>query len=307
MTTPTKPFIGYGDGLAPDENCALGFEQGRRRVLGGLIGASMAGMLGSTQAQTTPRTWVISVVPQFRAEIIHRSWAPVLQALTRATGEAFSLSVVPSIPVFETALLAGEPDFAYQNPYHQVLSRRAQGYIPLVRDSEPLTGIVVVRKDNPMTSTLGLEGKVVAFPAPNAFGASLWIRALLAERDKVTIKPNYVKTHSNAYRSVASGLSAAAGGVNKTFEEEAPEVRQALRILMETPGAAPHPFSAHPRVPLALREAVRKALLKMGSDPAMRGAMEDIPWSKVVVADYERDYAPLDRLGLEKYAVISNN
>lgn len=307
MTTPAKPFIGCGDGLAPDENCGLNVEHSRRRVLGSLIGASMAGVLGSAQAQTTPRTWVIAVVPQVRAEIIYRSWAPVLQALTRATGEAFSLSVASSIPVFETALLAGEPDFAYQNPYHQVLSRRTQGYIPLVRDSEPLTGIVVVRKDDPMTSTLGLEGKVVAFPAPNAFGASLWIRALLAERDKVTIKPNYVKTHSNAYRSVASGLSVAAGGVNKTFEEEAPEVRQALRVLMETPGAAPHPFSAHPRVPSAVREAVRKALLKMGSDPTMRQAMEDIPWSKVVVADYERDYAPLDRLGLEKYAVISNN
>ena len=203
--------------------------------------------------------------------------------------------------------MAGEPDFAYMNPYHQVMSRRTQGYIPLVRDSEALTGIIVVRRDDPITSTQGLEGKTVAFPAPNAFGASLLIRSLLAERDKVSIKPTYVKTHSNAYRSVATGLSAAAGGIHSTFMEEPPEMRQALRILVETPGSAPHPFSAHPRVPAAVREAVRRTLLKMGSDPVGRQGMEDIPWNKLIAADHDRDYGHIERIGLEKYVVNSSN
>jgi hypothetical protein len=56
----------------------------------------------------------------------------------------------------------------------------------------------VVRKDDPIKSAGELDGKEVAFPAPNAFGASLWIRALLAEREKIRIVPAYVKTHSNA-------------------------------------------------------------------------------------------------------------
>lgn len=278
----------------------------RRKVVGGLLGAGLAASLGVTRAQTTSRKWSVWVVPQFRAEVIHRAWTPVLQRLSQVTGMAFELTVAPSIPAFEKALLAGEPDLAYQNPYHQVMSRRAQGYVPLVRDKKELTGILVVRRDNPITSTAGLEQKTVAFPAPNALGASLWIRALLAERDKVSIRPSYVKTHSNAYRSVASGLSAAAGGINLTFEEEPAEIRNALRILMETPGVAPHPLSAHPRMPAAVRDSVRRALLGLASDPATRQAMEDIPWQDVVSADHDRDYRPLEQIGLEKYVVKSD-
>lgn len=284
--------------------CSAGL--GRRQWVGGLLGAGLAATLGVPRAQTAPRKWSVWVVPQFRAEIIHRAWTPVLQKLSQATGLSFGLVVAPSIPAFEKALLAGEPDLAYQNPYHQVMSRRAQGYIPLVRDKKELTGILVVRRDDPIASTAGLDQKSVAFPAPNAFGASLWIRALLAERDKVTIRPSYVKTHSNAYRSVAAGLSAAAGGINLTFEEEAVEIRSALRILMETPGVPPHPLSAHPRMPVALRDSTRRALLTLASDPATRQAMDEIPWQEVVAADHDRDYRPLEQFGLEKYVVKSD-
>ena len=300
MNTP-KPF----GKCWPTAACSTEFRQ-RRKVVGGLIGAGLAATLGVPRAQTPPKKWAVWVVPQFRAEVIHRAWTPVLQKLSQVTGQSFELTVAASIPAFEKALLAGEPDLAYQNPYHQVMSRRAQGYIPLVRDKKLLTGILVVRRDDPITATSGLDQKTVAFPAPNAFGASLWIRALLAERDKVTIRPSYVKTHSNAYRSVASGLSAAAGGINLTFEEEPAEVRSALRILMETPGAAPHPLSAHPRVPVALRDSIRRALLGMASDPATRQAMDDIPWQDLVAADHDRDYRPLEQFGLEKYVVKSD-
>lgn len=277
----------------------------RRKVLGGLIGAGLAASMGTARAQTASRKWSVWVVPQFRAEVIHRSWTPVLQRLSQVTGLNFSLTVAPSIPAFEKALLAGEPDLAYQNPYHQVMSRKAQGYIPLARDKKELSGILVVRRDDPITATSGLDQKTVAFPAPNAFGASLWIRALLAERDKVSIRPSYVKTHSNAYRSVASGLSAAAGGINLTFEEEPAEIRNSLRILLETPGVAPHPLSAHPRMPGELRDLIRRALLGLASDPATRQAMDDIPWQDLVAADHDRDYRPLERFGLEKYVVKS--
>ena len=150
-----------------------------------------------------------------------------------------------------------------------------------------------------------VDGKQVAFPAPNAFGASLWIRALLAEREKIHIRPLYAKTHSNAYRSVLAGLSSAAGGINLTFDQEPPEVRKALRVLMETPGVPPHPLSAHPRVPEATRRLVASTLLKLMADPEMRALMNDIPWANPVVADYRRDYQPLEQFGLDKYVVNS--
>ena len=102
---------------------------------------------------------------------------------------------------------------------------------------------------------------------------------------------------------VASGRMAAGGGIAQTLAQERDEVRDALRVLMETPGAAPHPISAHPRVPEAVRRAVGGALLNMARDPAGRELLRDIQMPDPVVADQRRDYAPLADIRLERYVV----
>ena len=271
-----------------------------------VVGAVLALMLNSAMAADAGKAaYSIAVVPQFRAEEIHRDWTPVLERLRAAGGASFSLRIARDIPAFEDSVLAGEADFAYMNPYHQVMARRAQGYIPLVRDSKPLTGILVVRKDDPIRSAVELDGKEVAFPAPNAFGASLWMRALLAEREKIRIVPAYVKTHSNAYRHVATGKAAAAGGIGATLSEEPEELRSTLRVLMETPGVAPHPLSAHPRIPEAVRRLVTETLLGLAQDAAGQAMLKDIQMAAPVRADYARDYQPLEKFGLDKYVVRS--
>lgn len=272
-----------------------------RAVLKTLVALAAATLSFAALAQRAPFT--VAVVPQFRAEEIHRVWAPLLERLGKETGLTFVLSVSPSIPAFEEGMLAGRPDFAYMNPYHQVMGMRAQAYVPLLRDSKPLNGILVVRKDDPIKSVKELDGRQVAFPAPNAFGASLWIRALLEKREGIKINPIYVKTHSNAYRHAATGLSAAAGGIESTLGEEPAEMQSALRVLLETPGVPPHPLSAHPRVPAATQRAVTDALLRMAADPTLKALFGDIPWTSVVRADYARDYKPLEKFGLDDYVV----
>jgi phosphonate transport system substrate-binding protein len=270
-----------------------------------IIGMAALCLLAGVPAWAEPGavSYSIAVVPQFRAEEIHRDWTPVLERLRAATGASFSLRIAADIPAFEESVLAGAPDFAYMNPYHQVMARKAQGYIPLVRDSKPLTGILVVRKDDPIKSVRELDGKEVAFPAPNAFGASLWIRALLAEREKIRILPVYVKTHSNAFRYAATGKAAAAGGIGVTLVDEPEELRSTLRVLLETPGVAPHPLSAHPRLPEAVRRLVTETLLGMAQDAAGQAMLKDIQMPAPVRADYARDYQPLEKFGLEKYVV----
>lgn len=256
-------------------------------------------------AEPGKASYSLAVVPQFRAEEIHRDWSPVLERLRVATGASFNLRIAADIPKFEESVLAGEPDFAYMNPYHQVMARRAQGYAPLLRDSTPLKGILMVRTDDPIKSARELDGKEVAFPAPNAFGASLWIRALLAEREKIRIVPVYVKTHANAFRHVATGKAAAAGGIAATLAEEPEELRAALRVLLETPDVAPHPLSAHPRVPEAIRRVVVETLLAMTRDTGGQSLLKDIQLPSPVRADHARDYQPLEKYGLEKYVVRS--
>ncbi len=104
--------------------------------------------LGASVAQTLS----VAVVPQFPAEQIFRDWTPVLKEVSRLTGLDLKLKVYASIPEFETAFLNGEPDVAYMNPYHAVMAKKAVGYTPILRDDATrLAGILVVRKDSPIT------------------------------------------------------------------------------------------------------------------------------------------------------------
>ncbi len=272
----------------------------RRRVAWWAAALLVVGAV-TAQAQSDRPWLVVEVVPQFQPAEINRAWGPLLARLEKETGLAFSLKMTKDIPAFEEDLLAGQPDLVYQNPYHQVRAKRAQGYVPLVRDAKLLTGILVVRKDDPLASTKALAGQTIAYPAPNAFGASLLVRSHLAEVDRIDTQPFYAKTHTNAYRQVLLGRAAAAGGVKATLDKEPEEVRMALRVLWETPEAAAHPISAHPRVRPKDREAVTAALLRMAQDPAGQAMLKEILMPQPVRADYQRDYQPLEKLRLDRY------
>jgi phosphonate transport system substrate-binding protein len=150
------------------------------------------------------------------------------------------------------------------------MARGWQGFTPLVRDRALLEGLVLVQQGSPIRQLRDLQGASLAFPAPNAFAASLLIRALLA-RDGIRITPLYVGTHTNGYRSVALGSSQAGGGVNQTLSQERPEVHHQLRILWRTPGFPAHPFSAAGRVP---RDRVG-GLLRLTSLIAIRPVSDD--------------------------------
>jgi phosphonate transport system substrate-binding protein len=249
-------------------------------------------------------TYALSIVPQQAVTELHRHWAPIVRAIRERAGVELELQLRPAIAEFEKGLYAGEPDFAYVNPYHFVVARQRHAYVPLVRGSaEPLVGILVVRSDSAFTSVAQLAGKEIAFPSPNAFGASLYMRALLAEKVGIDFRPRYVQSHANTYRSVLLDEVAAGGGIVETLRKEPAALRQHLKVLYTTPPVAPHPLVAHPRVPATVRAAVVKALLALENDAAGKVLLRDAGLEQVIAADHEKDYASLARLKLEKYWV----
>ena len=227
----------------------------------------------------------------------------MLNAVEKQTGLKFELVGSPTIPKFEEQLLQGEFDFAYMNPYQYLLSNQSQGYTSLVRDvGRSLYGIVVTRKDNALNSAHDLDGKVIAFPAPNAFGATLLLRAELKEKFHISIQPKYVRNHGSVYLNVLTGLADAGGGVQKTLSQQAEKVQKGLKVIYKTDSAAPHPIAAHRRVAQAVKDAVRNALLYLGETPAGRDILAEIPIVKIGQAT-DLDYEPLKQMGLDKYYV----
>lgn len=261
--------------------------------------------LGSATSTMPPLTF--AVVPQLPAAVIYAKWAPILQRIGTATDLCFDLLVPGSVPAFEVQLLKGKPDLAFANPYHAVMAHRNPGYIPLVADGRrKITGIIVVKKNGGVSKLSDLKGKTVDFPAPNAFGASLLIRATL-DKMGIPINPNYANTHSNVYRSVIIGDAIAGGGVNNTLYNEPAEIQNQLFVLYETPGYMPHPIIANPKLPTSIRDKFTSAFIALKSDPEATKLLEGIQIPEPIRVTYKKDYAPLEQLGLDKYVVLEKN
>lgn len=244
--------------------------------------------------------YTISAVPQFEQRKLYAIWKPIVDELARRTGLRLKLVSTLTIQDFHRAYGEGQFDFAYVNPYNILYFHDTQGYIPLVADKAPLRGILVVQKDSSIKTVADLDGQTVAFPSPNAVGASLLIRAELERVYRVRVTPLYVTTHSSVYFHVAKGLTVAGGGVEKTLQEQPEVIKAQLRVIFTTRPCPSHPVAAHPRVPPEVREKVRAALLAMGETPEGKEMLAKVPISQAIPVTYD-DYAIMSTWGLEKY------
>lgn len=249
----------------------------------------------------TKITYTFGVVPQFQHRRILKIWRPILAEIEKQTGIELQLTGAPTIPEFEKKFMKGELDFAYMNPYHILEASQSQGYIPLVRDdSRKLMGILVVHKDSKYKSAAELDNKVVAFPSPNALGATMLMRADLEKTFGINVKPKYAQTHSSVYLHVAKKLAQAGGGVLRTFMAQKPEVRDKLRILFKTRSVIPHPVTAHPRVPKHHVRKIKTAFLAMGRTLEGREMLSQIPMKKIISSSKD-EYMSLADWNLDRY------
>jgi phosphonate transport system substrate-binding protein len=230
------------------------------------------------------------------------TWKPILNELEKRTGLAFTLVSAPTIREFEKECLKGAYDFVYMNPYLVLKADKSVGYRPIIRDRAEFRGILVVRKDSPVKSPSELNGKTIAFPSPNALGASLLMRAELSNLFHIRFDPMYVKSHDSVYLHVAKGLAEAGGGVEKTLREQTVAVKDALKVIHVTRSIPSHPVAAHPRIPGRDAEKIRRAFIEMETAPASRELLAKIPMNHPISAALN-DYSPMMKWGLDTFWV----
>ena len=239
-----------------------------------------------TWAQAAEQQFSFGVVPQQSAKRLAKLWSPIFNYIYKETGIRLRFATAKNIPEFEKRLAEGAYDFAYMNPYHFTVFNQAPGYKAVaVRDKQPIRGIVVVRKDSPLSRLTELEGKNLAFPSPAAFAASVLPRAEL-DKQNISYQKQYVSSHDSVYLNVAKGLFAAGGGVNRTFNNTTPEVREQLKVLWQTDAYTPHAIAAHPDVDPALREKLGMALSKMHENAEGKALLQSVKIKhQFIVAD----------------------
>ncbi|WP_425404219.1 phosphate/phosphite/phosphonate ABC transporter substrate-binding protein [Hwanghaeella sp.] len=214
-------------------------------------------------AASERKTVVFGVVPQQSASRLARVWIPLTRHLSEKLGREIEFATAKDIPTFESCLAKGAYDVAYMNPYHYVVFHDAPGYEAIARQKDKkLQGLMVTRKDRPKAGLKDLQGAKIAFPSPAAFGASVIPRAEL-KKNGIDFTPDYVRSHDSVYRAVALGLHDAGGGVRRTWNTLAPEIRDQLEIFYETAPYTPHAIAVHPLLDAALRDSLKSALLAM--------------------------------------------
>jgi phosphonate transport system substrate-binding protein len=267
-----------------------------------LLSAILILIVLSASAEDTPAPspapLSFGVVPQQATAELARNWTPVFQYLGERAGVELRFATAPDIPTFEQRMAAGEYDLAYMNPYHYTVFHAHPGYDAIARQSNKrIRGILVIRRDSDIEDIADLDGQTLAFPAPAAFAASVLPRAALKEAG-IRVEPRYVRSHDSVYLAVAEGLYPAGGGIERTFANIEPELRDSLRVLWRTKDYTPHAFAAHPRVDPALVTRVRDAMLSMADDPDGRALLAALGFEGITAAQ-DSDWDDVRALGID--------
>lgn len=232
-------------------------------------------------------TLSFGIVPQQSAKKLAKLWTPINSYLSKKIGVKIQFSTANDIPTFEKRLLEGEYDIAYMNPYHYTVFHQKPGYEAIAKQKDKkIKGIIVVAKDSPLTALDQLAGETLSFPSPAAFAASVLPRAKMS-KDGINITPKYVSSHDSVYLTVSRGLFLAGGGVMRTYNNTAPEIRENLRVLWTTPGYTPHAIAVHPRVDNDVKIKVQQALVEMASDPEGQALLKTINFKALEYAQNE--------------------
>lgn len=246
--------------------------------------AALCGALAFSAMPALAETLSFGIVPQQSAKKLAKLWTPIVRHLSEKTGTTIRFATANNIPTFEERVRGGEYDIAYMNPYHYTVFSQKPGYDAIARQkNKRIKGIVVVKKDSGIQSLEELDKQKLAFPSPAAFAASVLPRAKM-EQDGMEIEPKYVSSHDSVYLGVSKGFFVAGGGVMRTFNNTAPEIREKLRVLWTTPTYTPHAIAVHPRVKPETIARLKQALLAMNTDPEGQRLLKTINFKGIELA-----------------------
>jgi phosphonate transport system substrate-binding protein len=209
-----------------------------------------------------------AVVPQLSPTRLVQQWQPLLNLLEARTGIRFHFVTAPTIAEFEQRVLAGKYDYVYMSAALGRDAHRSGTYRLLVRRRPDLHAIIVVRRDGPH-SLEQLRNKVIAYPAPYAYGATQLNRAHLRKLH-IQYRVAFLGSHESVYRAVAQGQFLAGGGIDRSFNLLPNKVRDQLRILYRTPAAPSHEIAARSRLSRTETRRVKSVLLGLGHDARNR-------------------------------------
>jgi phosphonate transport system substrate-binding protein len=221
-------------------------------------------------------------------------WNPILHYVSAVSGVALRLRMGATVQETDAMMGRGEFDFMYTNHNFQTEFDRV-GYKVIARwAGEPIRCVIAVPAESPVQSVRQLDGRRVAFPSPDAF-VGYAVPMVEFRRAAVRVEEVFAGNQEGALAQLkAKRVEAAA--VNSRFLAQYAE-REGLRFR-EVFASESYPelaVIAHPRVPPAIVDKVRQALVGMKGDPGAASILAHAK-SKGFEASTDREYDGVRRV-----------
>jgi phosphonate transport system substrate-binding protein len=234
------------------------------------------------------------VVPRYTIDEIAERWTPLLKRISDETGIPIHLRSEKDNTEFVRAIQEGRYDFIYSNPLQFARYGIRAHYHAVLRHSDPLIGIIVVPQDSPIHDITQLAGKTMLMPSREAFAARILVISILM-RQGISVREEYMNSHSAVYRDVSSHLADAGGGVLYTFQLMDKNTQTSLRILMRAPPVPSLPIAYNARVPSHVVDEVIGAFRRLARTLDGRHLLQNVSLDPLIDCR-DRDYKALDAM-----------
>jgi phosphonate transport system substrate-binding protein len=260
------------------------------KVLVALAGLLL--MAGAAHGQ--PASLTFGVLNQQSPALTAERWNPILYYLSVASGVPLQLRMGRTVQETDAMMARGDFDFVFTNHNFQsdfdavpfkVLARWA---------GDPIRAVIAVPADSAIRDLKELDGKRVSFPSSDAFVAYA-VPLVALKRAGVQVEEVFGGNQEGTLAQVKA-RRVEAGAVNSRFLTQYAEREHVqFREIYVSEGFPDLAVIAHPRVPAASVERVRRALLGMAADPAAAPILAQGKF-KGFDAATDRDYEGVRRI-----------
>lgn len=206
-------------------------------------------------------TYVFAVPPRQSRAKMHVIYGPIAKYLSSVTGDTIHLKYESNWLSYENDMRKNRFDFVFDGPSFISWRMAHEHFVPLVKLKGDLIFKIIVRKNEPQFTKISqLAGHMVcAFAPPNLATLSLYNLFPDPMRQPTVIPVKGLKT---PYLSLLKGKCGAAVIQAVLYKKlNAGPTHGKTRVIYTTRPIPNQGFSAGPRIPPAVQQKIRQALL----------------------------------------------
>lgn len=241
----------------------------------GLILAWML-VMGIQPAYSAGKPLAFGIFPNLTAKQTIEVYRPLASALEKQLQRPVVIYSARDFKTFVERTRQGEYDILLTAPHLAWLARQEVGYRPLLKYTQPVHGLLVVKSDSPFQAPDALLGRTIA-TADSLAVAVLAVQAEMATyglRRNIDYQTADAGTHLNAVMQVINGRASGAMLGMHAYKLVPAELRQQLRVLAETPPLSSLMYLTHPRLRDAEAQAVRQTLQQFAATAEGKAFMQ---------------------------------